>query len=278
MSLVGLFGRQVAVEIGPEGGPGVRLADLRVSFKANHKASKAASTAEISLYNPSPVTIALLRAPLATIRLLVGYTPVPRVIFQGPPIKDGLELKVQGGDRILKVDAADGGRAYVGTSLNASFTTATTFGQILALILAETLWARGHILVPEALSLPHGVVLQGRPGEVLDRLAAVVPPAGADWFVRDNALYIVPRGQATPEAAPLLSSSVGNLIGSPTQTKTGCKVRALIDATMRPGRAFIVESALINGTFVARDVVFQGDSGWDRDFYMDITGKPLGVP
>jgi hypothetical protein len=261
VSLLGLFQREVAVEIGPENGPGVRLADLRVTFKATHKASKAASTAQIDIYNPAPSSIALLRAPLAAIRLLVGYTPVPRVIFQGPPIKDGIELQIRGGDRILKVDAADGGRAYVGTSLNVSMMTPTTFGQILAMILAETLWTRGHILVPEGLVLPHGVVLQGRPGEVLDRLAAAVPPAGADWFVSDNTLYIVPKGQATPEAAPLISASQGNLIGSPTQTKTGVKVRALIDATMRPGRVFVVESGLITGTFVARDVLFTGDSG-----------------
>jgi hypothetical protein len=278
VSLLGLFGRQVAVEIGPEGGPGVRLADLRVSFRVEHKASKAVSTAQISIYNPAPASIGLLHVPLAAIRLLVGYTPTPRVVFQGPPVKDGIELKIQGGDRILKVDAADGGRAYVGTLINVSMATPTTFGQVLALVLAQTLWARGHILVPEALTLPHGIVLLGRPQEVLDRLAAAVPPAGADWFVRDNALYVVPKGQATPEAAPLLSATQGNLIGSPTQTKTGVKVRALIDATMRPGRAFVVESALVNGTFVARDVTFQGDSGWQQDFYMDITGKPLGVP
>lgn len=275
---LGLFGRQVAIEIGPEGGVGVRHTGLRVSFRVEHKASKAVSTAEIAIYNPAPTTIGALRVPGTAIRLLVGYD-VPRVIFQGPPVKNGLDLQVRGPDRVFTVDAADGGRAYVGTAMNTSLTTPSTFGQVLALILAQTLWFRGYIDPSvEGISLPHGIVLQGRPAEILDRLAAAVPPLGADWFIRDNSLYIVPRGQATPEVAPLISSVQGNLIGSPTPTKEGVKVQALIDATMRPGRSFIVQSLLVNGTYVARDVTFEGDSGYEQPFYMTITGRPLGVP
>jgi hypothetical protein len=275
---LGLFGRQVWIEIGPEAGAGVRHTGLRVGFKVEHKASKAVNTAEIRIFNPAPTTISALAVPGTVLRLLVGYD-VPMVIFQGPPVKDGIELKKEGADRILKVDAADGGRAYVGTRFNTSLTTPTTFGQVLALVLAETLWFRGYIdPTIEAISLPHGIVLQGRPAEIMDRLAAAALPLGADWFVRDGALYVVARGTSTPEVAPLISSTTGNLIGSPTQTKKGCKVTALIDATMRPGRAFVVESLLVNGEFVARDVVFTGDSGYDREFYMAITGRPRGLP
>ena len=279
---IGLFGRTVAVEIGPEGGAGVRLADLRVGFKVTHTASKAVSSAQIDIYNPSPVTIGLLRVPLAAIRLLVGYggeLGFPKLIFQGPPVKDGIELKVTGKDRILKVDAADGGRAYVSTFLNLPIATPTTFGAVLSLVLAQTLWARGYIDPQiESIVLPHGIVLLGRPAEVMDRLAASALPFGADWFVRDNAVYVVAKGTSTPEVAPLLSAAQGNLIGSPTQTKTGTKVRALIDATMRPGMSFVVQSAMVNGLYIAKDVTFTGDSGWDTPYYMDITGKPAGVP
>lgn len=273
-----LFGRSVAVEIGPEGGTGLRLADLRVSFRCAHKSGKAANTATVRIFNPAPTSIGLLRAPLAALRLLVGYD-VPRLIFQGTPVRGGIDLRAEGPDRVLEVDLADGGRAYAETMLQVSLTTPSTFGQVLALVLAQTLWARGYIdPAIEAISLPHGIVLMGRPAEVMDRLAAAAVPFGAQWFVRDGALYVVPRGQSTPEVAPLLSSTQGNLIGSPTTTKTGIKVRALIDATMRPGRAFVVQGAAVSGTYVARDVTFTGDSGFDNPFWMDIDGRPVGVP
>jgi hypothetical protein len=278
MSLNGLFHRLVRVEIGPENGTGIRLGDLRVGFKVDHKASKTVSTATIRVYNAAPASIALLRTPLAVVRLLVGYDPTSKLIFQGPPVKDGIDLRVENADRILVVDAADGGRAYVETFLQVSMTTPTTFGQVLGTVLAQTRWARGFIdPAIEAVQLPHGIVLVGRPAEVMDRLAAAAKPAGADWFIRDNALYVVPRGQSTPEVAPLLSSTQGNLIGSPTSTKDGIKVRALIDATMRPGRAFVVQSLGVSGTYICQDVTFTGDSGWSNEFYMDLTGRPLGL-
>lgn len=278
MSLQGLFGRAVAVEIGPEGGPGVRLADLRVSFRCTYKAGKV-GTGTVNIYNASPTSAGLLRQPRATIRLLAGYVPSPRLLFQGTPDRDGVVLAQRGADRVLEVDATDGGRGYVETFLNVSFATATTFGQVLTTILSNTQWSRGFIdPAVESVALPHGIALTCRPSEAMARLAAAVPPAGADWFVRDNALYVVARGRSTPETAPLISSTQGNLIGPPTTTKNGIKLRALIDATMRPGRTIIVQSVGINGTYVARDVAFVGDSGWDSEFYMEITAKPVGVP
>jgi hypothetical protein len=278
VSVAGLFGRSVVVEIGPEGGAGVRLAELRVAFRCTHKAGKGVNTAKVRIWNPSPTSVGQLRAPLAAIRLLVGYGQ-PRLIFQGPPVRGGIEQRIDGPDRVLEVDAADGGRAYASTFLQLSLATGSTFGQVLAQVLAQTQWARGFVdPAVETVSLPHGLVLTGRPSEVLDRLAAAVPPAGADWFVRDNAVYVVARGASTPEVAPLLSSTQGNLIGSPTVTKEGVKVKALIDATMRPGMAFVVESAGVNGTYIARDVTFTGDSGWEQVFYMELEGKPAGVP
>jgi hypothetical protein len=273
----GLFGRNVAVEIGVPGTPGIRVDGLRVGFKVDHKLSKAASTATIRIWNTSPATRARMLLPGSSIRLLLGYGSVSRLVFWGQPVKGGISLECDGADQVFEVDAADGGRSYAAT-INVAFRTPTNFGAVLAVVLAETQWARGQILVPEATPLPHGIVLNARAADILDRLAAVVPPFGAQWFVRDDALYVVPKGQATPEEAPLLSSTAGNLIGSPVATKTGIKVRALIDATMRPARSFVVESKDVSGIYVAQDVTFTGDSGFANDYYMDISGKPVGAP
>lgn len=280
MSLAGLFGRQVYVELGPEGVPsGVQLRDLRIGFKVSFKAGKATSTGTIRIWNPAPTSIAAIRLPKAVVRLFAGYDPLPRLLFVGSPTPAGITVDVEGGDQILQLDATDGGASYA-TTIVVSYATPTTLGQVLALVLAQTQWGRGMIGIPDSTPMfPHGVTIVGRPSEVMDRIAAAVPAPGADWFVRDGAVYVVPRGTSTPEAAPLLSSTQGNLIGSPTYGQKGqIKVRALIDATMRPGRAFVVQSVGVNGTYIASDIDFTGDSGYERDFYMDITAKPAGVP
>jgi hypothetical protein len=273
---VGLFGRTVAVEIGPAvGGIARRIEGLRVSFRAEFKASKAVNKASVRIYNPAQSTIAALRLPGTVVRLFAGYGTLPRLLFVGAPTKDGIDVKTDGGDLVLDVDAADGGDRYASTFLQLSFATSTTFGQVLSVVLAQTQWSLGFVDPRvENVVLPHGIVLVGRPAEVLDRLAAAVPAFGADWYVRDGALYIVVHGGSTPEVAPLISAVQGNLVGSPNGTAKGVKLRALIDATMRPGRAFVLESTGWSGTFIAKDVTFTGDSGFAQDWYMDITATP----
>jgi hypothetical protein len=105
----------------------------------------------------------------------------------------------------------------------------------------------------------------------------MVLPIGAYWYVRDGMLYVLAKGTAAPEAAPLFSSVVGNLIGVPSITSKGCKFKALLDATIRPGRPVYVQSSGLDGAFIAKDVSFRGDN-WDNDFYMEVEAHAFGVP
>jgi hypothetical protein len=268
-----LFGRRVAVEFGLPGEAGLRHEGLRISFDVDHTASREPNKGKVHVYNPAPTTIAAAQAKGAVMRLFVGYG-VPRLIFQGNPVKNGIRTVWEGPDRILQVEAADGGAAFVQAITPVSFATGTDFGQVLDHVLEETGWARGSVVVPEGAQLPYGVVLTGRAAEVLDRIAAAV---GARWWVEDGAVNIVTRGEAVPTTAPLISARAGSLIGVPSPTDAGIEVTALIDAGMRPGRAFVLESDAYNGQYIAGDVKFKGDSGFDREFHMKITAKQAGA-
>ncbi len=89
-----LFGRHVLVDLGTEGATGVRLNDdpnvpqLRVAFRVEMTRSSDPHKATIRVWNPSPVTVGLMQAPRAAVRLFVGYD-VPRLVFVGNPIRNG---------------------------------------------------------------------------------------------------------------------------------------------------------------------------------------------
>jgi len=278
MTIGRLFNRQVAVELGRPGSAGIRLEGLRVGFRVEHKAERSPSVASIEVYNPAPTTVGLLDDPATVVRLYVGYAPLPRLVFVGRQVRSGVSLSTQGADRVLRIDASDGGRGFTRTLISVSFAKGTTFGRVLSEVIAKSGWARGAITIDTNAQLPYGVVLVGRPSEIMDRIASGLAAPGADWFVRDEALYVVTRGESTPEVAPLISSRTGNLIGTPTPTGEGLKVRALIDATMRPGRKVAIQSARISGLFVVRDALFFGDSGFASPYWMDLTARPLGAP
>jgi hypothetical protein len=290
-----LWGRHVLVDLGTEGATGVRLNDdpnapqLRVAFRVEMTRSSDPHKATIRVWNPSPVTVGLMQAPRAAVRLFVGYD-VPRLVFVGNPIRNGVRLDREGPDRILVIEAKDGGRAYAEGFVSASYGGATSREQVLDACAKALGLPRGTTRFPAdaTLSWPQGLTLSEAARSVLDRICAATR---THWMITDGALVIIPSDGDTGDRATRFSSRTGNLIGAPTlrvaeppaTTATGStggkpggiEVKGLLDASMRPGRAFVVESADVNGTFIARDVTFEGDSGYESPYYVSMTGDPM---
>lgn len=280
-----LFGRKVTVTVGQAGALGAKLTDLRVNFRVKMSQSSAPNEATIRIWNPNPLTISVLEVgPLPTVVLAAGYedpldptgaASVPRMIFIGDVIKDGLIIRKEGPDRIVEISAKDGGFAVANTRINLTFKTPTSFSAVVEAIQKQMLLPKGLILVVPDLVLANGGNFVGQASDILDRLAAAT---GNAWWISDNVFFFAPTAAALPLVAPLFSSKFGNLIGEPKKKdRGGVEVRALLDASLRPGGSFVLESTTLAGTYIATDVVFEGDSGFDRPFYVTTTGRlPVG--
>ena len=278
MSQRGLFIRTVVVEAGAPGQKGQRYAGLRTAFQIEHKAGGAASRGRIELYNAGAPALAVLRQRTNTVQLKVGYDGDERLLFRGNPMRDGVELQVTGdGDRVIHVEASDGGRGTTNTHIVKSYARSVAMNALLDEILDSTGWSLGQIDLPPSATTGGPLVVYQRPDEILDRIGEILvgtDPRGFDWQITDNELHIIRRDGVRASSGVLISQREGNLIGSPTATRTGVKVRALIDATLRPLQGIQVQSDLVNGYFRVTDVTFSGDN-WSNEFYMDITAKTI---
>ena len=275
-----LFGRQVVLQIGVAGTVGKSITGLRMRFKVDYSRTSDPHTATITVYNLSLASYAMLQQRLAIVRVLAGYT-VPLQVFVGNPIKDGLSRERQGPDWVTTIQAQDGGRALGETRVEISFTTSTTMYQVYSVLLAAMGIPQGSVSADvisqlSAVQLTQGFVYSGPAQPLLHRIALSI---GADGFVSDGALQIVPRDGALLDPAPIFSTTTRNLIGNPIRRADGkVEITALLDAGMRPGRRFIVQSREINGTFTAEDVTQEGDSGgWEKPFYTHLVGRPLAA-
>jgi len=265
------FGRQVELLLGTEGSDGRRYRGIRVGFKVKMSSSGEPNSATIQAWGIGEEAVAAMQEPDAVVRLNAGYD-APRLIFQGSPIEGGVTYERQGAESVLTIDAADGGREYILSNVNIAFATDVTARQILDEVLAQLSLPEGYIETSNATIYPHGLTVTGKARTVLDRLALA---EGATWNIRDGAFYFYPKGGATQEPAVVFSSEQGNLIGIPVAKDKNIEFRALLEPSMRPGRACIVRSEKFNGTVIARDVAFAGDSGWANDYYVDVVGQPI---
>lgn len=271
-----LFGRQVFVELGTESsGTGRRLEGLRIGFEVDCNDGSEPNNAKVEVYGVGRDTVAMMQEDDALIRLYAGYTSTTgaRLLFEGNPTDGGVKLDKRGADRVLVVEAQDGGNVYRTSFIAESYAVPTTSGQLFdRLALAFGLPLGSTSGVDRDIDFPHGIALTGPVRQQMDRVAAM---SGARWQIRDGALHIWPAGGTTGESATVFSAAAGNLIGSPKPTDDGIEVTALLAPTLRPGKPFRVESEDYTGDYVATSVRFRGDSGWARDFYVIAKGTAL---
>lgn len=267
-----LYGRRARVQIGLPGTTGKEFlcggpGEFRLTFDVKMSATGDPNTATIELYNVAPSTIALAQNPECEVRVLVGYE-TPTLVFVGNPIADGVSGPRRGPDRVLHIEAADGGRSYGEARTSISMATATTAQQVFDEIIRQTGLALGVVRVPDY-TFQSGYIFQGQASDALAKLASA---CGATTYTRDGNLVFIEAGGDTGEQAVVFSGSAGNLIGSPTPKADGkIEVKALLAPTIRPGRVFSLESADYNGLYVAEDVGFKGDTH-GQDWYVTAIG------
>lgn len=266
-----MFGRKVTLQIGQPDTVGRSFTDLRIAFRVDMTRDATPNSASILAYNLSPESIALIQRPGSVVRLLAGYD-VPRLVFVGDPIRDGVRLEKRGPDRILSIEAQDGGNRYRATRVHVSFATDTTVDQVFEHVAEQMGLPTGYVRIDRLKRFPSGVVLSGDARDVLDRIATM---SGADWTITDGTLNVIPKGEASGEPAVKFSTEQGNLIGSPSKMGNGgVEIVGLLEPALRPGRSFVVKSSILTGAYVATEVSFVGDSGFDNPYYTIATGVP----
>jgi len=266
-----LFGRNVEIQFGRPGVVGKSHKDLRISFDVHMTRTAEPNTAAIQVYNLNDQSIAELQQKDVVVRLFAGYD-IPKLVFEGNPIIGGIRPESGAVDRVLTIEAKDGGKAYRSARLEASFATQTSIRQVFNAAATAMGLPVGVVQLPEGIRFPNGLTFSGPAREVLDRVANI---ADADWFIRDGAIVMLGKDSHTGEFAPVFSAKEKNLIGSPVITDTGVDIVGLLDPSVRPGRKFRVRSRDVNGDFIASDVQFVGDAGWDTPFYVKIKGVPI---
>jgi hypothetical protein len=265
--------REVRILQGPSSVEGKQFKDQRISFKIKKTSDGKPNKANIQLYNPNPDTISLVQSRGAVVQLFAGYD-FPWMLFRGNPVKDGINIERNGPDRILRIEANDGGRALALTRLDLNFGENTTLKQALNAVAIQSGLGVGFVGDVEDFDLPYGMRLEGSPAEALERIAQI---SGADFSIQDNAIQILKQEKGTDEPAVLFSTANGNLLRVARKEKGRVAVTSMLEGSIRPGRRFVCASEYINGFFKAIDVEHTGDL-WEDAFTTQITARPWKPP
>jgi hypothetical protein len=245
-----------------------------IEFSVDHKLDGKPNKGTIEIYNAPRILLTTAQQTTAIVRLFAGYE-VEKLIFSGNPIpRYGAYSELSGGDRVVRITAQDGRRAYQQARIDQTWSIGTPLSQVVTAI--GVAMAIPITPLPAELStteLSQGITLTGNPREALRDLGRAI---GATAFVRDNALYVLPDGDTTSEPATVFSPATGNALKVVPQKDGIIELTGLLEGSLRPGRRFVIrDHPDYSGTYKARDVSFRGSSGFDTPFDVIATGKAV---
>lgn len=264
---------------------GVEINGLRISFTVTKDDLPYPSwpTAQIRIWGLSTTTQELTRQRNALIQLYAGYAGAVGLIFVG-----AITHSVTERDGVEVVTALESARP-VPLVFNISRTLSTQANLGLHDALRATVQGFGEGVTldlsgventPLNTLYPRGVVLDGEPGPVLNRLTRA---NRLDWTIEDGVVRVLQRGESTREPAVVLSPRTG-LVGSPApmQYGAGSLVRAaseitcLLNPEIRIRRIVALTGTVdLEGWYLVRKLTHTGDSGFSNDFYTRVEATPI---
>ena len=254
--------------------------DLYVSFTIDTSLSSKQNPCKLKIRNLSESHRNRVGNELKQIQVEAGYvggsTPMIGILFSGQ-IRD-VEHQRRGADIITSIKAGDGDAAYRFGVASQTFQPGRSVRDVIEYLYQQ--------LTPHGVSrgqwqLPANLPILKRPysvwGSVFRELDLLGRSHKFYWSIQHGKLEIIP-GDGFLNYEVTVSKTTG-MIGIPTLTDTGCKVRALINPAIQANRLIRVDSEnfKINAydqLFRISKVKYVGENRGNQ-FYCDVTGESL---
>lgn len=263
---------------------GLEKVQLRVSFTVSKSVSSKANTFSIKIYNLNESHRNSIGQELDTVMLEVGYTPPEGgdnigIIAKGK-IRD-YQHDREGPDIITTVSCGDGDKAYRRATISKTIKKGTPLPEVVEEIHKEMKKegiAKGEWSFPEKvkntkLARPYSMC-----GSCTRELDTLGRGHGFYWNIQNETMEVIPGDGALP--GMILINAQTGMIGTPTITDNGIKVKALIQPDARPNRQMKVESEQLKMNkkgekYRISEVDFSGDNQ-EGDWTMSLTGEAIG--
>lgn len=252
------FLRNVRVTVGDDENA-LRVEDLLIKFRLRREATDTPAEGFISIYNLTPANEQRIRERGVRVRLEAGYGGRYALLFDGDirrverirePVDRGVKIAV--GGNVAKHRRAVSNRTYEGA------TGVRTIFEDAALTMALDVGPLD--LIPADAVLPEGFAFQG-PTRAL--LSALLQPFDLRWYEDNGVIRITKQGFSTDDRPEgVLVNQRSGMIGSPTVTDDGIRVKSLLDARLRLDTRIRVESELVDPgeRWKVVEVTHQGDN------------------
>lgn len=259
----------------------VQPAELRVAFDVSKGISGSPNTFEIKVWNLNSNHRNSIGKELEEVQLECGYVP-PEGGGNLSIIAKGFIRDVQhdrdGPDIITTVSCGDGDKAYRKATISKTYPAGTPVVDVVEGIYAELEKQgvdRGEWKFPDdirTLKRPYSMC-----GGCVREMNTLGRGNGFYWSIQNGVMEVIPTDEHLPGEV-LISAETG-MIGTPTITDNGVKVKCLLNPAIRPNRTVKVQSEVLemnseDDTYRVSQVDFSGDNQ-QGNFIASVHGESI---
>lgn len=245
----------------------VTKTELRVQFKVSRTISGSPNEGEVTIYNLNESHRNAVGKELERLQLEAGYQPPEGggnvSIIGAGNIRDVLHDK-QGPDILTKITFGDGDKANRKGAISKTYPTGTPVPDVVQGIYEKF---SEHDIAKGEWKFPDDIRTLKRPYSICGSCAREMNVLGRGnnfyWSIQNETMEVIPGDGFLPGVV-LISGETG-MIGAPTITDNGVKVKCLLNPAIRPNRQVEVQSQVLemnaaDGLYRVSSVDFDGDN------------------
>lgn len=257
-----------------------RIEQLLIRFEIRHEATDTPASGTIDFFNLADATETRIRDRGEQIRLWAGYGDDPPLIAAGDVRR--VERMRADQDRITRVHF--GGHVALQTS--ATFQRAYEGTVTVREIVTDIVAAMGLELGPLD-AIPEDATVEDvtHGGGARFWLTQRLRPLGVEWYEESGVIRFTRQATSVDDRRgddTVVVSETTGMVGTPTTTDDGVRVRTLLDARITLDTRFRIVTAVTGerateisaGEFKAVTVTHAGDNR-DGNFHTEIEGRPV---
>lgn len=262
---------------------GINPHDIRIEFNIDKDTSSSPNSAEITIFNLSESHRNSVGKEFDAIILEAGYIPPEGsgnvgVIFKGA-VRD-VEHRREGPNILTIISCGDGSKALRRATISKSFPKGTPVKDVvdeLSKQLEKEGVSRGEWKFPndvesKTFKRPYAVC-----GSCARELDTIGRGNGFYWNLQNETMEIIPS-DGFIGGVVLITPETG-MIGTPAITDNGVRVKALLNAEVRPNRRVQLKSETLemngdDGMYRVTGASYSGNN-MDGEMVVDITGEAV---
>lgn len=259
----------------------VEAHELRVAFSGSKSVSGSANTFTVRVWNLNADHRNSIGEELDEIQLECGYVPTLGtgnlgVITQGA-IRDVQHVR-SGADIITEISCAEGDKVHRKAVISKTFSTGSEVQDVVQNIFESM---EIHGVKRGEWKFPDNMRTFKRPysicGGCVRELNVLGRSHGFYWSIQNNVLEVIPSDGSLPGQV-LITPETG-MVGTPTLTDNGVKIKCLVNPAIRVNRTVKIKSSVLemnsqDDTFRVSELGFSGDNT-QGEFIFTVHGESI---